>query len=1031
MADRVYGGAPDPPAYWRSVRELRDPPGVDNAGGGGFPGERAEGPGDVSLPLLSRKRFLALAAASAAFAAAGCSAYRDKGEIVPHGRKPDETTPGIADAYASTCAGCPQGCGILIRTREGRPVRVEGNPDHPLNQGKICARGQALIMDLYDPSRLRSPLRTGRGEGGVPIPWEQADGDILRHLAFCTREGKEIAVIGGGTTSPSAAALLDGFATRFPTVRFYALELFGEGNRRAAWKRCYGTADVPRVAWERADVIVALESDFLGTEGATVEHIRRFASRRDILRSPQFNRLYAVEGSMSLTAANADCLLRLRPDRQKGFVLALLAELSLVRGAFELHSSVRALAASRSLADFSARHGLDQEVLGHLVADLMAHRGSSVIHAGSRLDPDIHVLVNYLNELLGNGGVCEGAGRTGVLQETASGEDFGRLAGRMRGGEVGMVIHLDANPAYMLPPGLGYERALASVPMSVCLSETRDETSRLCTYTLPIHHAFEAWGDCAVDPGVLSLRQPVIAPLHDTRQKEAVLLRWMEGEAPFTEDAYHRYLMGRWERDVYPRLKPAVDFRSFWYGALHDGVVRMPAPPPPHAPFRGAALASIRPDTETEELLLGLGESPFLGDGRWANNGWLQELPHPVSKIVWDNYAAVSPSTARSLGVADDDLVEVKTSAGSVHVPVFLQPGLAEGYVCLSLGYGRWEAGPIGTGVGAHAGVLMDAACFTGGRFVKGVRLRPTGARQELVSTQEHHAMEDASLKDLHLKRGIIREATLAAYREDPGMFRRERAEQTSISTEVTYEGLKWGMAIDLNRCMACNACVAGCSVENNIPVVGKEQVRRGREMHWIRVDRYYAGTEENPSLSHQPMLCQHCDHAPCENVCPVVATTHSPDGLNQMTYNRCVGTKYCSNNCPYKVRRFNFFDWRDHLAEGFYTGDPHPLLMNPEVTVRSRGVMEKCTFCIQRIMEARRLASARGGTVRGDEVRTACQDACPAEAIVFGDAGDPASRVGVCQAHDLGYRVLEMLNVRPNVTYMAKLRNTPGDGSA
>jgi molybdopterin-containing oxidoreductase family iron-sulfur binding subunit len=481
---------------------------------------------------------------------------------------------------------------------------------------------------------------------------------------------------------------------------------------------------------------------------------------------------------------------------------------------------------------------------------------------------------------------------------------------------------------------------------------------------------------------------------------------------------------------VFPNLKLKVEFKTFWYSSLHDGVVEFHEPMKSGSNFYESAITSIA-YVPLSGTTVALTESTFLGDGSYANNGWLQELPDPISKIVWDNYAAVSPKTAKSLNVDNNEMVEIKLPQGTVSVPVFLQPGQADDFISLSLGYGRTNAGPVGSNVGVNANQLLSKLSFTGSRVLSGATITKTANKYELVSTQEHHSLDDEFTKDLHLKRKIIREGTLAGYEKNPKFLHEEKSELPTITKEIEYKGVKWAMAIDLNKCIGCNVCVAGCNVENNIPVVGKEQTAKGRAMQWIRIDRYYSGTDSDPLLSHQPMLCQHCDNAPCENVCPVVATTHSPDGLNQMVYNRCVGTKYCSNNCPYKVRRFNFFNWRNSFADGYYEQQPVSLVQNPEVTVRSRGVMEKCTFCIQRIMEARQHAIEQGSELKGSDVKTACQEACPATAIVFGDMNDSNSEVSKYRRHPLGYHVLEETNVRPNVTYLAKLRNIESENPA
>jgi molybdopterin-containing oxidoreductase family iron-sulfur binding subunit len=1015
------------PSYWRSLRELHDAGSLSESKANEF---MAGVTGDFDLtrlPPISRKRFLALLSASAAFAAAGCTNYHDRGEIVPYNKKPEESSAGIANHYASTCSGCSQACGILVKTREGRPIKIDGNPDHPVNSGKICAKGQAGVQDLYDPYRLRRPVYGPRSGKIGDLSWARIDEVLTEHLKECTRAAREVAIVTHAVQSPSTQAVLKAFKEKYPTTQIYAYDLFSGETRREAWGRCYGSRDIPAIQWEKASVILALEADFLGTEGQTVENVRAFARGRDIMESSEFNRLYAIEGDMSLTGANADFRIPLRPDAQLEFVLSLLHELVVVRQVKAVSGRAEALISRHSLGGFAASQNLPREVVGHLVDDLIAHRGRSIVYAGDSLSVDVHVAVNYLNEVLDNTALFDGDVCLAPLTAPTGPEAFDELIRRMKGGEVGLVIHYDSNPAYHLPASFGYGEALRSVPMSVSLVENEDESASLSTYILPIHHALESWGDFHVRSGVYALRQPVIAPLYDTRQKEAILLQWAheETEKPYGETIFHEFLKQFWETRVYPDLRLQVDFKTFWYSALHDGVVRYGKGTVREYRFLEIALDSVAPRRPKGTYVVLLTPSHFMGDGRFANNGWLQEIPHPISKIVWDNYAALSPTTASELGVEANDRIQVQIGDARQTLPVWVQPGLADGVVSVALGYGRWNGGPVGTGVGTNALLLLPKSGLLGSRVYSDAVLQKTEGRHALVSTQEHHSLDDAFLKDLHTKRGIIREGTLLQYMNDNSFLQHESHELFSISKEVTYQGLKWAMAVDMNKCTGCNACVAGCNVENNIPVVGKEEVATGREMHWIRLDRYYSGTPENPTVSHQPMLCQHCDNAPCENVCPVVATTHSPDGLNQMTYNRCVGTKYCSNNCPYKVRRFNFFNYRDHFAEGFYEQEPLSLLHNPEVTVRSRGVMEKCTFCVQRIMEARQRATEEGREIEGTDVKTACQEACPAQAIVFGDMNDPDSDVSRYRGHELGYSVIEEVNARPNVTYIAKLRNT------
>jgi molybdopterin-containing oxidoreductase family iron-sulfur binding subunit len=1028
MADDETRQDASEPGYWRSLRELYDGDSVREQKAQEFMAGVTDAFDPGRMPAMSRKQFLALLSASAAFAAAGCTNYRDKGEIVPYTKKPEEIVPGVANLYASTCTGCAQQCGILVKTREGRPIKIDGNPDHPVNRGKICATGQASILHLYDPARLRRPMFGPRSGRIGDTSWDEADAAITGQLSRCVEASREIALVTHGVASPSARALVSDFQRTYPTARVYAYDLFHEGPRDRAWIRCYGDGPRPAVAWDRADVILALESDFLGTEGWTIEQIRRYAGRRDVMGSTSFNRLYCVEGGVSLTGTNADYRLRLRPDAQLEFILCLIHELE-ARSAVEADATLTAALRGRSLNEFAAHHGMDVRTLEHLADDLASARGRTLVHAGAALPEDVHVAVNYLNELLGAADLFDWQAARPPLP-VSSKDDWKGLIARMKDGSVGIVVHLDANPVYHLPSMLGYADALGSVPMVVSLVEAEDETSQHCTYILPINHQLESWGDYAPQPGVHSFQQPVIAPLYDTRQKEAVVLQWMAPGEPYAESIYVNYLKRRWE-SAHAQSGSAAAFARFWPGVLHDGVLVQQAPAIVPRPFLKEAVAILAALPPEKGFTVSLRASHFIGDGRFANNGWLQELPDPVTKIVWDNYAAVSPASAAALGVTSGDHVEIALSHGKARIPVFVQPGQADNHLSISLGYGRTNAGPIGSGVGVAVGTLLSGATLEGVLHLAGAAVSKADGRTELVSTQEHHGLDDSLVAGAHEKRKIIREGTLRQYRDDPGFLHHEKHELTSISTEVTYAGLKWAMSVDLNKCVGCNACVAACDVENNIPVVGKDQVAAGREMQWIRIDRYYAGSVEAPRLSHQPMLCQHCDNAPCENVCPVVATTHSPDGLNQMTYNRCVGTKYCSNNCPYKVRRFNFFDWRDRLADGYYEQEPIALLHNPEVTVRSRGVMEKCTFCVQRIMEARQHAAEEGRALRGSDVTTACQQACPAQAIVFGDMNDPGSDVSRHRSHELGYHVLDWVNARPNVTYIARLRNTHPEGTS
>jgi molybdopterin-containing oxidoreductase family iron-sulfur binding subunit len=593
----------------------------------------------------------------------------------------------------------------------------------------------------------------------------------------------------------------------------------------------------------------------------------------------------------------------------------------------------------------------------------------------------------------------------------------------MKNGKVGVVIHFDSNPVYTLPGDYDYSNAIKNVSTIISLTESENESSVSGNYSLPINHSFESWGDANTRSNVYSLQQPVISPIFNTRQKEAILLNWLTGKPDsYKEDLYHKYLINNFENTIYSKKNTFADSKTFWNSSLHDGVVLLNETSKPNK-LNLSALNSIQVNSSSD-LILHLTESYFIGDGRFANNGWLQETPHPVSKITWDNYAAISPALAKKINVEMNDLVLIEIENRKLELPVLVQPGMNNSTINIEFGYGRTITGEVGKNVGFNSNFLMSKNNSASPYILKNVSIKKSGGVYKLVSTQEHHSLDDTFVKDKHLSRKIIQEGTVEKFKTEPGFLHEEKEKLFGITREHEYTGLKWAMAIDLNKCTSCGVCVASCNVENNVPVVGKDQVELGREMQWIRIDRYYSGTPEEPIVSNQPMLCQHCDNAPCENVCPVNATNHSPDGLNQMAYNRCVGTRYCSNNCPYKVRRYNFFNYRDYFANAYYENNLTALVHNPEVTVRSRGVMEKCTFCVQKIMEARSDAIRDGRTLKGTDVVTACQQACPANAIVFGDANDSKSEISKFRNHKLAYHVLEELNIKPNVTYIAKLRN-------
>ena len=599
-----------------------------------------------------------------------------------------------------------------------------------------------------------------------------------------------------------------------------------------------------------------------------------------------------------------------------------------------------------------------------------------------------------------------------------------QLITNMIDGHVNVLINIAANPVFNLNSRYNFNENLNKVNTVVSLVESANETSAKSKYVLPISNVLESWGDHQVRENVVSLQQPVISPIFNTRQKESIILGFING-GTYSDDIYLNYLKDSFKKLFYSKGNFISSYENFWNSVLHDGFLEIKNKLS-HSKMNDVKISSINRKSSGYNLILT--KSTFIGDGRFLNNGWLQEIPNPITKVTWDNYAAISPKSAKALNVEINDLINVEIKDKKVDLPVMIQPGLADDTIICELGYGRTEVGEVGKGTGFNVDKFIGLEGNLTPWIYTHVSVSKANGTYELISSQEHHSLDDESVKDVHLKREIVQEGTVEEFKKNPQFMKREEHEPTDLHSSHKYVGQKWAMSIDLNKCTSCAVCVSSCNVENNVPVVGKDQVKVGREMHWLRIDRYFSGEPETPITSNQPMLCQHCDNAPCENVCPVNATNHSEDGLNQMVYNRCVGTRYCSNNCPYKVRRFNFFNFRDHFEDGFYDNELTGLVHNPEVTVRSRGVMEKCSFCVQKIMDVRSEAIREGREIKPNEVVTACQQACPADAIVFGDSNNEKSLVNEYIEHDLSYHILEDLNVKPNVTYIAKLRNTKSE---
>ncbi len=981
---------PRHPTYWRSYAQLADDPGFRDFVEREFPAGASELPEGIP-----RRQMLMLLGASLSLAGiAGCR--KPVEHIVPYVDAPEQVIPGVPRHYATTMPFGHSAYGLVVESHEGRPTKIEGNPEHPTTAGRTGPWMQAAILDLYDPDRSRRVLRLGEPSGweAFVAAWQELDATLV------ATGGQGLAVLAAPFSSPTLARLAAAFRARYPNARWATWEPLGDENVREGLRRATGVAAQPVHDLERAARIVALDADFLQTDPEMVSSARGFAAgRRNGVAGGEMNRLYAIESVYTVTGANADHRLRLRSGEIGGFVAALAAELA-ARGL-----AIEAAPGARPPA------GVDPQWIGTLAADLLEHRGASVLIAGASQPPAVHAALVALNAALGNVGrtVRYPEPRDAALSSTA---ELSALAEAMRSGEVTTLVLLDSNPVYSAPADLDFAEALSAVEHTIHLGSHRDETALGCEWHLPRAHFLEAWGDCRDASGAPGVTQPLVQPLFGGRSDVELLGLLAGGEARPGHDLV---------RETWRGILGELGFEQRWNRLLHDGV--LPGSPAPGAtPRVGAGLPADLGNSGTgaaEGLELVFRGSPAVHDGRFANNAWLQELPDTMTKLTWDNAALVSPATAAELGLANEDVVRIGHEGRELELPVWIVPGHADGSIAVWLGYGRSAAGRIGNGVGANAYAVRTTAAPW---FAGGATLTRTDRKHELASTQDHGSME---------QRPLVRESTVDGFRRQPDFAQRmvKMPPLEQLIPDHDYAtGYQWGMSIDLNVCTGCNACVVACQSENNVPVVGKQQVRNGREMHWLRVDRYFVSDGGDPAADPAPRAvfqavpCMHCENAPCEQVCPVAATVHDDEGLNVMVYNRCIGTRYCSNNCPYKVRRFNFFNFTKHTPEIV------KLAQNPDVTVRSRGVMEKCTYCTQRIAAARIQARLEDRELRDGEVRTACQQACPTEAIAFGNIRDPESRVSRLKAEPRDYAMLAELNNRPRTTFLAKLNNPHPD---
>jgi Fe-S-cluster-containing dehydrogenase component len=951
---------------------------------------------------LSRRRFMALFGASAALATgAGCKATHSRAAVVPYTKKQEEIVPGIADYYASTFQQGEVAYPVLVKAREGRPIYVEGNDEHPHYRGKTSLQAIADVLGLYDPDRLHGPYLDGR-----PTTWSDALGRLTQGLK--ASNGRPVVLMTPALLSPSRRALIERLREVVPGLRHLQWEPAADHAGRSAERDLYGENRAAQYRYDKAQVIVALEADFLGTFGDTVAATAGFSSMRQPASSVgPMNRLYVLEGGMSLTGSKADVRLPVRPSSLARVAFGLLRAVHLKSG--------RPLPEGLSLAALEP-FALDKlpegkafaSNLDSMVADLCTAGEKALVAAGPAASAEAHAACLALNTLLGAEGSTVESQQALPAPELASPDQLKQWVEEMAAGKIAGVVFWDVNPGYDYPDQDAFKAAMARVPLRARLGMISDETSSLCSLALATHHWLESWNDFQVGADTLTLQQPVVAPLYDTLQAEDIVLRVLAELGHKQTATYEEWIKQRWQNDVQPKQSP-IAFTRFWQSCLHDGLYRRQAQPLVARKLDGGACARAAGQAQNRRagaMELVLDVDPRLYDGRFANNGWLQEMPDPVTKTSWGNPLLVSIADAERLGLKNGDMVSLGRGPA---LPVLRQRGQAPGVLRLTVGHGR-EQTSIAAQIGTRAAAF---ATLPGLQVVAVDGLTATGGRQDVILAQDHDTKDG---------RDIAREWTLAEFSRK-AQHESEPEDLPSLYEIHEHKGPRWGMAIDLSACVGCGACVVACQSENNVPVVGPEQMAKGRGMHWMRVDRYYEGADASPSVVHEPMLCQHCDNAPCETVCPVNATNHSEDGLNQMAYTRCVGTRYCANNCPYKVRRFNFLDFTRETPPSVQ------LAFNPEVTVRPRGVMEKCTFCVQRIRNAEQVAKREGRDLRDHDVVTACESACPANAIVFGDLNNPKSDVAKLARNNRGFRVLEELGTRPAITYLAQLKNPSGRG--
>jgi MoCo/4Fe-4S cofactor protein with predicted Tat translocation signal len=955
---------------WRSIEEFSETPEFAEFIRREYPSQES-----VLIDPVSRRNFLKLMAASLILAGSdlsGC-AYKPKEEIVPSVIPSKTESSGKPKFFATAMTIAGSAMGLLVRSDDGRPTKVEGNPKHPASLGATDVFAEASILGLYDPDRSQTVLRNGKiSSWGNFVTEFRAALEVQKE-----KKGAGLRILTETIVSPTIGDQLKKILAEYPEAKWHQYERVPSDNKRAGAELAFGRYVNTIYKFDKADRILSLDADFLDFASGKLRYIRDFASRR---KSELMSRFYMIESTPTLTGGQADHKLQTRPSHMQDLAISFANVLGI-----------------NIEPEPSYLTEQEKNWVAAAAKDISDHQGSSVIIAGNEQPPWMHHLEHTLNFKLGNIGKTVFYTEPIEMNPVIQSNSLMDLTSTISSGSVEMLLILGGNPVYSVPVDSSFADLLSKINFSIHLSLYEDETSQQCSWHIPQTHYLEEWSDTRAFDGTASIVQPLIAPLYGGKSIHDILTLFSHDQG---KSGYELV------RDYWKSHHSNSDFEDFWRKSLHEGVIESTTflPLIIQNPDPLLAFSTQRSALLSFEIIFRNDASVF--DGRFANNGWLQELPNPLTKITWDNAALISPNSAKQLGIESHfgwhggdyitDIIGIELNGRKIHAPVWILPGQPDNCITLPLGYGRKNSGRTGNGIGFDAGKIMSFAWnATGAHIIK------IEGEYILAVTQHHHTMD--------------RSAGVPPASQTAG----GTPVQQSLYPPVKYEGYAWGMSIDLNSCIGCNACITSCQAENNIPIVGKEQVAKSREMHWLRVDRYYTGSPENPEeTAFQPVPCMHCENAPCEVVCPVEATVHSAEGLNDMVYNRCVGTRYCSNNCPYKVRRFNFLLYQD------WTSPALELMRNPEVSVRSRGVMEKCTYCVQRIQHAKIVSEEEGRPVRDGEIKTACQSACPAEAIIFGNINDPQSRVSQLKREERNYSLLEDLNTKPRTTYLSRLRN-------